>query len=153
MSRAATAAGQIGDRRPRLLERIQDILGVRALRSERDLVSLVERRLTPAAIDALRASGLSDDELYAIVIPRRTLAHRRARRQALSRDESDRVVRVARIAGLAEEVFDDPERSWRWLRGAKRQFQRRTPLELLATEAGARLVEELLYRIDEGIAA
>jgi uncharacterized protein (DUF2384 family) len=53
---------------------------------------------------------------------------------------------------LGQEVFGDPERGWRWLRDAKRQFHGRTPLELLATEAGARLVEELLYRIDEGMA-
>jgi len=87
------------------------------------------------------------------VVPRRTLTHRRARREALSRDESDRAVRLARLAALAEQVFGDPERSWRWLRAAKRQFQGRTPLQLMATEAGARLVEELLYRIDEGMAA
>ena len=31
--------------------------------------------------------------------------------------------------------------------------QRRSPLQLMVTEAGARLVEELLYRIDEGMAA
>jgi uncharacterized protein (DUF2384 family) len=36
---------------------------------------------------------------------------------------------------------------------AKRQFNGRSPLRLAATEAGARLVEELLYRIDEGMAA
>jgi len=35
----------------------------------------------------------------------------------------------------------------------KRQLLARTPLQLMATEAGARLVEELLYRIDEGMAA
>jgi putative toxin-antitoxin system antitoxin component (TIGR02293 family) len=63
------------------------------------------------------------------------------------------VVRVARIVALGEDVFGDRERSWRWLRTAKRQFQGRPPLQLVATEAGARLVEDLLYRIDEGMAA
>ncbi len=58
-----------------------------------------------------------------------------------------------RVWGLAEHVFGETERSRRWLRAAKRQFQGRTPLQLMATEAGARLVEELLYRIDEGMAA
>jgi putative toxin-antitoxin system antitoxin component (TIGR02293 family) len=111
------------------------------------------RRLPINAVDGLRDSGLTDDELYTLVVPRRTLTHRRARRQALSRDESDRAVRLARLAALAEQVFGDPERSWRWLRAAKRQFQGRTPLQLMATEAGARLVEELLYRIGEGMAA
>jgi len=138
---------------PSFFKRIQEILGIQRLRTEQDLVKLVEQRLSSQAIDALGRSGLTDEEIYSLVIPRRTLTHRRARREALSRDESDRAVRIARVVALCEEVFGDRERGWRWLRTAKRQFQGRAPLQLLATEAGARLVEELLYRIDEGLAA
>jgi len=129
------------------------MLGVRRLKSDQDLVKLVEQRLSTHTIESLGRHGLSDDEIYGLILPRRTLAHRRARRETLSREESDRVVRLARIAALSEHVFGDPDRSWRWLRAAKRQFQGRSPLQLLATEAGARVVEELLYRIDEGMAA
>jgi putative toxin-antitoxin system antitoxin component (TIGR02293 family) len=136
-----------------VLERIQQILGVGHLRTDQDLMQLVEQRLPSRVVEALRQSGLTDDEVYALVVPRRTLTHRRARREALSRDESDRVVRVARVVALCGEVFGERERGWRWLRDAKRQFQGRSPVDLLATEAGARLVEELLYRIDEGMAA
>ena len=136
-----------------VLERIQEILGVERLRTDQDLMTLVEQRLPSRVVEALRQSGLTDDEVYALVVPRRTLTHRRARREALSQDESDRVVRVARVVALCEVVFGERVRSWKWLRDAKRQFQGRPPLELLATEAGARLVEELLYRIDEGMAA
>ena len=138
---------------PGVLKRIQEILGIQRLRTEQDLVTLVEQRLSSRAIDTLRQSGVTDEEIYSIVVPRRTLTHRRARREALSRDESDRVVRVARVVALCEKVFGERERSWRWLRSAKRQFQGRAPLQLLATEVGARLVEELLYRVDEGMAA
>lgn len=138
---------------PSVLKRMQGILGVQRLRTDQDLMKLVEDRLSPRAVDALRQSGLTDEEVYSLVVPRRTLSHRRARREALSRDESDRVVRVARVVALCEEVFGEHDRGWRWLRDAKRQFQGRAPLSLLATEAGARLVEELLYRIDEGMAA
>ena len=135
------------------LSRMQELLGVRRLRSEQDLVRLVEQRLPTQALESFRRYGLTDDEIYGLVLPRRTLAHRRARREALSREESDRVVRLARIAALGEHVFGDRERSWHWLRAGKRQFQGRSPIQLVATEAGARLVEELLYRIDEGMAA
>jgi putative toxin-antitoxin system antitoxin component (TIGR02293 family) len=149
-----TTASETTSGQPRaVLKRVQAMLGVQRLKSDRDLVLLVEERLGTNAIEGLRRGGLSDDEIYTIVMPRRTLTHRRAKREALSREESDRVVRVARIAALAEEVFADEDRAWRWLRAAKRQFQGRTPLQLLATEAGARLVEELLYRIDDGMAA
>ena len=152
VSRAAVPGRESIDR-PGFLKRVQEILGVRTLRSERDLVALVEQRLPTGTVDALCESGLNDDELHAIVIPRRTLAHRRARGEPLSRNESDRLVRVARIVGLGEQVFGDPERNWRWLRRSKRQLQGRHPLELLTTEIGAKLVEEMLYRIDEGMAA
>ncbi len=151
MTKAIFDAGEVDH--PGILKRLQEILGVRRLRTDQDLVGLVEQRLSLRVIDALRECGLADEEVYSLVVPRRTLTHRRARREALNRDESDRVVRVARVVALCQEVFGDREHGWRWLRAPKRQFQGRTPLALLATEAGARLVEELLYRIDEGMAA
>ena len=138
---------------PSLLKRIQDMLGVRRLRSDQDLVRLVEERLDVDVVEGLRRSGLTDDEIYSLIVPRRTLTHRRARREALSREESDRAVRIARIAALGEQVFGDAERAWHWLRATKRQFAGRSLLQLTATEAGARLVEDLLYRVDEGMAA
>lgn len=152
MTTTATIDGPTTER-PDVLRRLEEMLGIRRFKSEQDLVTLVERGLSTQAIESLRRHGLSDDEVYGLLLPRRTLAHRRARREALSRDESDRVVRLARIAALSEHVFGAPERAWRWLRAAKRQFQGRSPLQFAATEAGARLVEELLYRIDEGLAA
>ena len=86
-------------------------------------------------------------------MPRRTLAHRRAKREPLSREESDKAVRVARITSLAEQTFGESDRAWRWMRKPKRRFQGRTPIEMIATEAGARLVEEMISQIDDGIAA
>jgi putative toxin-antitoxin system antitoxin component (TIGR02293 family) len=149
----AAAAADTPNPQPRVLKRVQEILRTPRLRSDQDLVQVVEERLPTDVIDGLRHSGLTDDEVYTLVVPRRTLTHRRARREALSRDESDRAVRLARTTALAEQVFGDAERTWRWLRAPKRQFRGRSPLQLLATEAGARLVEELLYRVDEGMAA
>ena len=152
MPKAATAEPAVATQ-PTLLKRVQEMLGVPHLRSDQDLVKLVEDGLATGVLDGLRRSGLTDDEIYLLIVPRRTLTHRRTRRESLSRDESDRVVRLARIAALGEQVFGDSGRAWHWLRAAKRQFKNRSPLQLTATEAGARLVEELLYRIDEGMAA
>lgn len=132
---------------------LESKLGVAGIHSDGDLVSLVENRLPSSAVKALVRGGLTDAEAWHLIVPRRTLAHRIARQEPLSRDESDKAVRVARIVTQAEEVFADPARSWRWMRKTKHQFEGRTPLEMLATEAGARLVEELLARIDDGLAA
>jgi len=128
-------------------------LGVSQIRSGEDLALLVEKRLPPAAIKALVRGGLSDVEAYHLIVPRRTLAHRIAKRQPLSREESDKAVRVARITAMAEQVFGESGRAWRWLRKPKPNFGGRTPVEMLATEAGARLVEEMIVQIDHGIFA
>jgi len=114
---------------------------------------LIEKRLPVAVIEALTRSGLADAEVYRLIVPRRTLAHRISRREPLSKEESDRAVRVARITAMAEKVFGDAKRAWRWLRKPKRQFNGGTPIELLSSEAGARVVEELITQIDYGMAA
>jgi putative toxin-antitoxin system antitoxin component (TIGR02293 family) len=128
-------------------------LGVSKIRSGEDLASLVEKRLPATAVKALVRGGLSDAEVYQLIVPRRTLAHRIAKHQSLSKDESDKAVRVARITAMAEHVFGEPGRAWRWLRKSKRRFDGKTPVEMLATEAGARLVEEMIGQIEHGIFA
>src|SRR5215208_666050 len=112
------------------------------LKTDHDLVRLVEDRLPTQVIEGLRRSGVNDDEIYSLILPRRTLSHRVARGEPLSLEESDRVVRLVRIAAFGEQVFGDRDRFWRWFRATKRQFAGRTPLELVGTEAGGRLVEE-----------
>ena len=122
--------------------------------SELDLVEALQEGLPTAAVDALLESGgITRDEIYQLVIPRRTLALRRQRAQRLTPEESDRLTRVARILGDAEETFGDPEKARRWLRKANRGLGGQVPLELLATEAGARLVEQVLLRISHGVFA
>ena len=136
-----------------LYQRMETKLGVEPLRSDHDLVTLVERRLPVRTLTSLTKHGLAEQEIYALVLPRRTLTHRRAKHQLLTREESDKVVRLARITSLAEQVFADEQKAARWLRQSKRRFGSHTPLDLLTTEAGARLVEEMLYQIDHGMAA
>lgn len=128
-------------------------LGIAGIRSDEDLARLVEKRLPATAVQSLVRGGLSDAEAYQLIVPRRTLAHRIARRQPLSREESDKAVRVARISTMAERAFRDPGKAWRWLRKPKRRFEGKTPLEMLATEAGARLVEETIVQFEYGMTA
>lgn len=143
-SRAAT--GPVG-----VLGRIEDTLGLHGVRTERDLASLVEKRLPVKTLRSLAQHGINDDEIYQLVIPRRTLTHRIARKQLLTRDESDRTVRIARAVALASEVFGGAASALDWLRTPKQRFDRRPPIDLLATESGGRLVEEFLHQIDYGM--
>jgi len=133
--------------------RIESKLGITPLRSDRDLARLVDERLPLASVESLSHHGMSDDEIYSFIVPRRTLVHRRTRREPLTHDESDRAVRIARITSLAEEVFGEDAKASRWLRKPKSRFEGRSPLEMLRTEAGARLVEEMLLQLDYGFAA
>ena len=133
--------------------RIEGKLGVTTLRSDLDLARLVDARLPLTSVESLSSHGMSDEEIYSFILPRRTLAHRKSRSEALTHDESDRAVRIARITSLAEEVFGEDAKAGRWLRKPKSRFDGRTPLEMLRTEAGARLVEEMLMQLDYGFAA
>ena len=108
-------------------------------------------RATPAALRSLEAQGYSQDEIFALVVPRRTFARRQKRREPLTVEETDRAIRLARIAELAAQTFGDKAKAHRWLRKPKGSLGRATPLAYLASEAGARLVEEMLHRIDSGV--
>jgi putative toxin-antitoxin system antitoxin component (TIGR02293 family) len=128
-------------------------LGISRIRSDDDLALLVQKRLPATAIKSLVRGGLSDAEVYQLIVPRRTLAHRIAKQEPLSREESDKAVRVARITAMGERAFHDAQKAWRWLRKPKRRFAGKTPIEMLATEAGARLVEEMLIQFEYGMTA
>jgi putative toxin-antitoxin system antitoxin component (TIGR02293 family) len=54
---------------------------------------------------------------------------------------------------LAEKVFGNSAKAHRWLRKAKHSLAGETPLAFLASEHGARIVEEMLRRIEHGIFA
>jgi putative toxin-antitoxin system antitoxin component (TIGR02293 family) len=128
------------------------LLGV-DVRSEADLLAVVEHRLPLGALSALTEDALSPEEAERLIIPRRTLSHRKAKKQLLTQVESERAVRVASIVALAEDTFADRDKARAWLRRPTTVFGGKRPIDLLATEIGARLVEQLLYRIAHGIAA
>jgi putative toxin-antitoxin system antitoxin component (TIGR02293 family) len=110
-------------------------------------------RARPPALRSLEAHGYSQDEIFALVVPKRTFARRVRRREPLTVEETDRAVRLARVAELAERVFGDKAKAHRWLRKPKLALGRATPLSYLASESGARTVEDMLWRIDYGILA
>jgi len=97
--------------------------------------------------------GYSEDEIFALVVPKRTLARRRAANEPLTVEETDKALRLERIATHAERVFGDPDKAYRWLRKPKRALAGETPVAFLASEHGARTVEEMLFRIEYGMFA
>lgn len=122
-------------------------------RADADFVVESSMRLDMNVLAALARHGYSEDEVFALVVPKRTLARRKAANERLTVEETDKALRLERIAVQAERAFGDPEKAHRWLRKAKRELRGETPLAYLASEAGARVVEEMLFRIEHGIFA
>jgi len=127
-----------------------------------DLADIVRREVERASrgdraeiaiLDDLLAHGFSRDELFDLVVPRRTFARRRLANDLLSQEESDRAVRLARLTAMAERIFGEAERAHRWLRKPSRTLDGVVPLTLMKTETGAHLVEQTLHRIDYGMLA
>lgn len=114
----------------------------------------IDRGLPTSALEEFSAySGISLKDLLLVVVPPRTLKHRRQRKQPLSLEESDRLFRVVRMYELAVKVYGDREDGREWLLGKKKRFDEKTALSMLRSEAGEQAVEELLYQIDEGVFA
>lgn len=87
-----------------------------------------------------------------IEVSERTLARvRKSPNQRLSTISSDRLYRLARIYSIACEVLEDDEKAKEWLRHHQVGLGGKTPLDLLHTEAGAKEVEDLLWRIEYGV--
>lgn len=130
---------------------IGDWLGRKAPLEDAEMLRIVETRFAPSVILRLISLGLQRSEVDAAIIPLRTLQHRRSRREKLTVEESDRVLRVIRVISLAESVYDSRERALAWLRASNPRLTGRAPLSLLNTDTGARIVEEMLVQIDEGM--
>ena len=129
---------------------IGQFLGV-VPKSEFDLTRIVESGISTENLQRLRDAGLTFTEISEIIISPRTLKHRRSRGEPLSAEEADRAVRVARIMALAENVFAGREPAFEWLRTPDGRLDNRTPMSVLRTESGGRVVEGMLGQIDEGI--
>ena len=121
--------------------------------SDADLARLVLRRIPLRALTCIKRIGFSDREIEQFIIPARTQRHRKANRERLTVEESDRLVRLTRIQALAEDVFGDAEEANRWLRESLGILDGKAPLDVAQTDSGARVVEQLLAKIDWGAAA
>ena len=121
--------------------------------SEQQMLQIVEAGLPTKVINRLLQRGLTKEEVFQIVINPRTLKHRRTKSQPLSREESERAVRAVRVISRAHSVFGNSDKAMKWLRTPRKRFEGRAGMEMLSTEPGGRMVEEMLIQIDEGMFA
>jgi putative toxin-antitoxin system antitoxin component (TIGR02293 family) len=122
-------------------------------------------RFTPSRMVRELKQGISFDELEQLrrsldlplerLVPMlgisKATLHRRKLSGRLDGAESDRVVRFARLLGKAIEVLESPESARAWLGSPQIGLGGEVPLEFAETELGAREVDDLLGRIEEGV--
>lgn len=117
-------------------------------------IAAIRRGLPVGEFEELREMlGLTSEAMATkIGISPATLARRRQAREPLDPAHSDRVVRFARLYWQAAAFFDFNEAAAReWLKRPQRAFDGETPLDYAETEAGAREVEHVLGRLEQGV--
>jgi putative toxin-antitoxin system antitoxin component (TIGR02293 family) len=128
------------------------LLGIR----EKDPIAVakrVERGFSFGAFVRLRKEThfSMQDLARAASIKTRTLQRRKATGR-FEPEESDRLLRVSRIFGKALQLFEgDSEAARRWLSTPLRSLAGRKPISLAKTEPGAREVEHLIDRLENGV--
>ncbi len=129
----------------------------RAVSSDLELANEVARGFPSGSLDVvlrtLQSDAIPQASIYAVIGSARTLQRKRQRRTRLTRDESDRLARLARLAVRAGEALGSSEKGQRWLGKPNRALDGMRPLDLLASDTGSVLVEDVLARIEHGVFA
>jgi putative toxin-antitoxin system antitoxin component (TIGR02293 family) len=100
----------------------------------------------------VRNIGLPADTVATMIAIRpRTLARRKAEGRFTS-EESDRLLRAARVYAKSLDLFDgDAEAARLWLTDLNTALGGVAPIEFARTEMGAQEVEDLIGRIQHGV--
>lgn len=150
-SKQADAARSISRRPVRFRSRGAS-LGLSATRID-ELISQVERGFSFNTLQTLhRRSGIPLSLLASVIgLPERTLARRRALGR-LEPDESERLLRISTIFEKAVRLFEGNV-AWavHWLTTPKKALGKQIPLAYSRTELGAREVENLIGRLEDGV--
>lgn len=118
------------------------------------LIDDIESGLSVEDVDlASESLGLRIDDLaHYGVIAQRTLTHSKQNGK-FSAVQSDRISRFFRVYQNAVKTFGTDDKTKTWLMRPTRVLDNRSPCELINTDEGTRLVEQLLHRISHGLGA
>lgn len=125
------------------------------LQNDLEMAALILAGLPAAVLRRVGAFlGLRPAKVGSIVnINEKTLERRLKAHARLKPDESERVARLMRVISLAASALESDEYAREWLKRPLRELGGRTPLQMTATEPGAREVEKVLGRLEHGIFA
>jgi putative toxin-antitoxin system antitoxin component (TIGR02293 family) len=131
---------------------VEKLLGIKTT-DNLNLAKKVEAGFSFEALKRLgKTTGLPLERLrVAVRIAPRTLT-RRKKEKKLSPEESDRLVSVSRLLAQTFELFEgNTEVGMRWFQNPNRALNGQSPLQVAATETGAREVENLIGRLEYGV--
>lgn len=120
--------------------------------SSADWIDLVRKGIPASAIDSvIELVNVRQAELSrALDIPERTLV-RRKKEGVLSREESGKLLRLARVIERAAEVFEEGQVALHWVKSPNASLAGATPLSMLDTDLGTESVMDALGRIEHGV--
>ena len=99
-----------------------------------------------------KQAGFTNGELARLInIPPRTYARRIAGKARLKVAEGERAARLIRVYDRARRLFVTDENTREWLDQQLPALGGRTPLEFAQTEPGAREVEAVIERLEDGV--
>jgi putative toxin-antitoxin system antitoxin component (TIGR02293 family) len=127
-------------------------IGVNA-KNTLDLVKHVEKGLSFTVVESLQQQMklATKDMSQLLDIKLRTFL-RRKEEGRLQPAESDRVLRTSRLFARATDLFNgNPDAARRWLMSPQRALDGAVPMEIARTEVGAREVEKIIGRLEQGV--
>jgi putative toxin-antitoxin system antitoxin component (TIGR02293 family) len=137
---------------------VADVLGLpakeKSARSPFGLITRIELGLPVGALDRVARLLAPDDALFKYrLVPKATYERRKAA-QRLSSDEGTRLARVARVWGLALDVWQSEEEARDFLFRSHPMIEDRRPIDVvIQNEFGAEMVIDILGGLKYGSAA
>src|SRR4051812_39666819 len=141
------------------IEEVAGLLGIKPGKerpaSAFDVIERIEGGLPVAVLDRVSRSIAPTDANFKYRIVSRATLDRRRKSEArrLSAEESERLARIAKLWAFARAVWGSDEEARDFLFRPHMLLEGRQPIEVaVKTEIGARLVEDILGRLEHGSA-
>ena len=135
-------------------QNVAGLLGIAKPKSAMAFIEAIERGFPIGSLERVtRQIAPEDNDFKYRLIAKATLV-RRQKAKRLSPEESDRLSRIAQVWSCALDVWQNDEDARAFLNRPHAMLDGRTPIgAALKTEAGARMIEDILGRLKHGTAA
>ena len=118
-----------------------------------EIIRRVEEGFSFQALERFQQNTrISTDDLAEVVAIKPRTLHRRRKEGRLEPDESDRLLRVARVFAKALDLFEgDAEAAKRWFFTPARALGGERPIAFARTDLGTQEVEAFIDRLEQGV--